>query len=192
MPKKRSPALILVPLVLIGGGIAFAYSREAKAKEPDVKPGPVDRDEVDTNGDAKRAEFKERPTYEASATVCFRDGQPYNQLQWPDPAAVVAGLQRLGFPIGLVELLQSDAAAPRSPMWVASGGYQPATSDKLRQFQAMARSMNLPGYAGAPARSVDGVIGECTLRSMSAALELVDAGSWPIEPVVALTGMAIG
>jgi hypothetical protein len=192
MAKKKTSAAVIIPLALVAGGLVFAFTREAKADEPDVKPGPVpDVDDGDVNGD-KRADVRPVDVFEPSATRCFRDGQPFNRRQWPDPAAVVAGLQSLGFPIGLVELLQSDAVA-RTPVFGAtSGGYAAARSDKLKQFQAVARSLGLAGYTDAPASAVDGVIGECTLRSMSAAVDLQKQGRWPYEPTPVIAGMSIG
>ena len=193
MPKKTHPAAIVIPLAMLAGGIVFAFTRDAEAGEPDDhKPGPV----PDVNGDvededkAKRATIK--PTYEASLTRCYRDGESFNVIQWPDPAAVVAGLQGLGFAIGLVELLQSDAVAQTPIFAASSSGYSPGRSDKLKQFQAVARSMGLPGYKDAPASAVDGVIGECTLRSMTAAVELANADAWPYPPALLLQGMTVG
>ena len=151
--------------------IALLWPREAKAddKRQDVRPTPP------------------RPDFVASDTVCFRDNQPYNAAQLGQPEQVVSALRRLGFAIGLVELLQSDAAAPRSPVWPASTGYTPATSVKLKSFQASARSLGLDGYKDSPASAIDGVWGECTARSVSHALRMQEAGTWPYQPIAGIS-----
>lgn len=145
---------------------------------------------ADTNGEGANGDADDdadgRVVYRASDTFCFRDGQPFNAAQLGAPEQVVAALNQLGTAIGLAELLQSDARAS-TPVWPASEGYSPATSNKLKQFQAVARSLDLPGHEGAPASAVDGVFGECTARSITAALELQRFGQWPYEPVAALS-----
>lgn len=164
-----------------GGGLTallalLLWPRKSKADDADF-------DEADDdNGGA---------VYVESQTNCFRDGQPYNAAQLGSPEQVVSALRKLGTPIGLVELMMSDSIAT-TPIWTASADYKPSRkirgrSDKLKSFQATARSLNLEGHEGASVAAIDGVWGECTARSVTDALRLQERGDWPYQPIAGLS-----
>ena len=163
------------PVTLSGPMLAWWQYVLAETAAAAAEGGACDVQQEDQNGEDR---FDVQPIFEPSETVCFRDDQPFNAALFPDPAAVSSALIDLGFPVTITELYKSDAVA-QTPLWQGSDGYAPERSDTLKEFQAVARSMGLPGYQGAGPNSVDGVIGECTLRSMAAALDLKQQQQWP-------------
>ena len=99
-------------------------------------------------------------SYAPSATVCGLDGQPYNAALFMVPADVANAYQSLGYDVSV-----NDLAKQRK-------------RTTIKKFQRRARDLMLPGYAGAPNSWIDGLTGECTLRSLEAALDLLDTGAW--------------
>ena len=99
-------------------------------------------------------------SYAPSATVCGLDGQPYNAALFMVPADVANAYQSLGYDVSV-----NDLAKQRK-------------RTTIKKFQRRARDLMLPGYAGAPNSWIDGLTGECTLRSLEAALDLLDRGAW--------------
>lgn len=196
MPKKKTAAVVGAVAVLgigIWAAYAFAGDDKSKTKWLDVKPTPDDDDDDDsrfvkTDDDFKFAKKTEIVKHVDSPTVCFRDGLPYNMQTSGTPEKTVDALRFIGVPIGLVELLQSDAMAS-TPVFAASHGYKQAgnkrPSDRLKMFQAKARELKLPGHETAGASAVDGWWGECTARSLDAALTRARVGQWPWPPVMA-------
>lgn len=102
--------------------------------------------------------------YEASATTCDLDGMPYNAAKFTDPATVAAYLRQLGY-IGVTDSLTGAA-----------------NREKIKAFQHQARLVNLTGYMNAPESYIDGIVGECTLRAIDAALDRQEAGNWWYQP----------
>lgn len=116
--------------------------------------------------------------YAASATVCYRTKEPYNAAILGTPEQVVALLNWLGVKIGRTELLQADAAAT-TPVFAESAGYAAVPSVKLKMVQAVGRSIGLRGYKNAPAKSVDGIWGECTALVSEDLATLKEQGKMP-------------
>ncbi len=162
---------------IVAGLIAF-WPRKADAA--DVDDGGGELPDVEDE-DATKPPYPLPRPYAPSETKCFRSGEFYNLAILETPEQVSDVLYYLGFPIGPVELMQADAVAS-TPIWVASEGYTPATSQRLKSFQAAARSLNLPGHKNAPASAVDGVYGECTAVSIGHAAALQEEGKWPYKP----------
>lgn len=166
----------------IGGGLVGTLIAGIIAlwpKDSDAKPTPTPEPTPD---DKERPPYGLPRPYAPSETVCFRSGEPYNLAIMETPEQTSALLHWLGFPIGVVELLQSDAKA-KTPVWDASQGYTPAVSQRLKSLQAAARSLNLPGHAGASVAALDGVWGECTAVSAGEAAQLQEDGKWPYPPI---------
>lgn len=173
----------------IGGGVAGTavglliafWPRSSDAKDapqpkPDGKPAPP---------------YPLPRPYRASKQPCYRTGEPYNAAIVETPEQASALLYWLGFPVGVVELLQADALQ-KTPIWSASSGYTPKASTKLKSFQAAARSLNLPGHVKVGVSAIDGVWGECTALSLDAAAAMQEAGTWPYKPVTAELRAGIG
>ena len=168
--------------IAIGGGILGSLVAlmigfwPSDAKADDV-PKPVPDDETKL----KPPYPLPRP-YAESSTTCFRSGEPYNLAILETPQQASALMHYLGYPISVEELLKSDAMA-RTPIWTDSQNYQPKVSEKLKVFQGHARTLNLPGHAGATTASLDGVWGECTAVSTGHAAELQEDGKWPYKAI---------
>ena len=168
--------------IAIGGGLLGTLVAGLIAfwpKDSEAKPSPTPDDKDDKTIEPPYP--MPRP-YTASATVCFRSGEPYNIAIMETPEQTSDLLYWLGFPVGVAELLASDAKA-QTPVWSVSEGHTPKTSLGLKGFQATARSLSLPGHTGASVAAVDGVFGECTAVSLGEAAILQEAGSWPYKPI---------
>lgn len=118
---------------------------------------------------------------------CERAGHGFNIAQWSlDPAIgpprVAAAMTLLGFPIGEPEILATDKVRAESRRIWNVPFVNPKRSDTVRSFQALARSLNLPGLGGGLAAGVDGIMGECSLIALSEAASLYNAGQWPGPP----------
>jgi len=101
------------------------------------------------------------PAFIAGSKTC--KGEPYNAALWSDPASVVTELLKLGFGKGA-----GDNLSLTSSFW----------REQVKLFQAVARSLGLPGLAGTPPGAVDGIVGACTLLALTAARARRKAGTW--------------
>ena len=95
-----------------------------------------------------------------SGAKCQVDGEKYNVLQWPAPEVVAFAMRALGF--GVTNSLTSAADVAH-----------------IKTFQLKARQLNLDGMKNAPDDFIDGKFGVCTLRGLTQASILFNAGAWP-------------
>lgn len=156
MTRNEKAALTVAGvLAAVAGGTAvwLFWPSSAKAADGDQKKATV----VPFGGDASEAEV----VYLPSTKLCGLDAQPYNIAQWPDkdgPTRVANALQTLGYSLSVVTNAKGRAA--------------------VRAFQSRARTLGLDGMKGAPDSWIDGDVGACTLRALSHAMRLFDAGAW--------------
>lgn len=103
------------------------------------------------------------PPYVPSEATCH--GVPYNAAQWPDAASMAAGLKQLGYTLP------------------AAGDFRqyfgtPAGRRTVEAFQRKANEQGVSAVLGVPLR-VDGVLGPCTLRALTAMTERFFRKEWP-------------
>lgn len=94
-----------------------------------------------------------------AGSICQVDAERYNKAQWPDPATVASALTILGYPV--------------TPT-IANAG----DADQIMLFQLRARDLSLEGMQAAPNSFIDGVVGPCTLRALTEAAMIHNAGGW--------------
>lgn len=105
-------------------------------------------------------------------SVCPRTGTEYDAALFPDPRSVQQELKLLGFAtaLGWTNIQGAD--------W----------RKEVMRFQAIARSMALPGMSTAPPSAVDGIVGACTLIALADAHKRRLAGVWPFAIVNSTLG----
>lgn len=94
-----------------------------------------------------------------AGAICGVDGGSYNANQWPDPGTVAAALTILGYPVS--STLQGSG-----------------DDSQVMLFQLRARELSLEGMQAAPDGFIDGVMGPCTLRALTEAAMISNAGAW--------------
>jgi hypothetical protein len=94
-----------------------------------------------------------------AGSICQVDAERYNKAQWPDPATVAGALTVLGYPVTPALTNQGDA-------------------DQVMMFQLRARDLALEGMQAAPDSFIDGKVGPCTLRALTEAAMISNAGGW--------------
>jgi hypothetical protein len=117
--------------------------------------------------DGKLPSWEVRPPgkpipYTPSQVTC--DGIPYNAAQWTDELAIIAELRALGY--GIPE------PPPDRYLSTADG------SRMVSAFQRRANQLGASDVLGKPLR-VDGIVGPCTLRVLTAMADLRERGDWP-------------
>lgn len=122
--------------------------------------------------------------FTTSPRDCSRTDEGFNTEQWSldpliGPENAAAALRALGFPIDAAEILASDKMRPKQLRIWDSGLVAGTPSAALEFFQTVARSRALPGYGTAKDKNIDGLVGECTLQSLSAAVTRFNTGTWP-------------
>lgn len=100
--------------------------------------------------------------YVPSEATC--DGVPYNAAQWPDNKAIAQGLTALGYSV-----TGKDADA-----FFGSG----LGRRTVQAFQRRANELGVAAVIGRTIR-VDGVVGPCTLRALTAMMERLARKEWP-------------
>lgn len=147
-----SPVLVLIPVGVVAGVTGVIIWARRKYMEA---PEPVDT----ANGLDVEEKVEDIVGDQDTAKRCAPANMVYDSRRWHSPAPVVAAFQKLGYPI--------------SSLTSSSG------REEVMKFQAMAIEMNLMGMAGLGAEWIDGKTGACTLISLSAAMNMLEAGNWP-------------
>jgi hypothetical protein len=184
---NRDAAIAAGLLLALGIVVFVAMEDEAKAEPvgptppqppgpgPFVEPGfpepigPIIADPVEPVGPIIATEVKLDPIIGVqqipisalfvAGSICQVDAERYNAAQWPDPATVAAALTILGYPVS--NTLTGDTNA-----------------SQIMMFQLRARDLSLEGMQAAPDSFIDGVVGPCTLRALTEAAMIHNAGGW--------------
>lgn len=146
-----SPIMILIPVGVVAGvtGVIL-WARGKYMEAPEPVVGDDDLDVEETDADGDGV---------AAAKRCKPANMVYDFRRWHSPAPVVAAFQELGYPITSLT--------------------SPSGREEVMKFQATAIEMKLMGMAGLGAEWIDGKTGPCTLISLSAAMNMLEAGNWP-------------
>jgi hypothetical protein len=107
----------------------------------------------------------ERTVDALNQTTATCHGVPYNAAQWPDPASIASGLRQLGYSL-------PDSGDFRQ--YFAT----PVGRRTVEAFQRKANEQGVSAVLGGLLR-VDGILGPCTLRALTAMTERFFRKEWP-------------
>lgn len=208
MAKKKIAAGTLVGLGALGFGLWYLYRGQVTVTtipgqpgpgpdpsdgpgglgpitaQPGGLSGPITAQPAGPSGPiVAQVQIFDPGVFSGSDFDCARAGQGFNVAQWStDPAIgpdrVAAALTLLGFTITAKQINAGDKVRVENRRIWNVPFVNPQRSDTVRNFQAYARSLGLPGLGNAPASAVDGIMGECSLVALSAAAEIYNAGQW--------------
>jgi hypothetical protein len=181
----------------IGEGTASAAELEEEEEEeevPELPPviigevveppfvGPPEPPDEPTQGGL--TVFDPAGLFVASEFDCDRSGNAFNLAEFPSqlpegPQRLAVAFQDLGFAVSEQDILRADKVrAINRRIWNAPG-VTPKRAETIKFAQTVFRGRAVPGHIGAGAGAVDGIPGECTIESVSAALVRKNEGNWP-------------